>query len=229
MAGPHEARDRQHAVVRVQRLHADLAGIAPGLKEDVVEEDAAARLRVERPHLDQCVVVERGVPDPVAHAGGGDQLEDLRLEAGIEHLAALDLDVELEPGRLQEREHFGEGRKRHESLFREAAVEVELPQLGKGLVAQKALPVAQTVELEIMEHDRHTVGAELHIQLDAVGAERNGPGKGGQRVLRRLLAGAAMSPDLRHHGRVSFPEPVAGVQSQAAIWSLTRPAACMKA
>lgn len=59
----------------------------------------------------------------------------------------------------------------------EASPGVELAQLGEGHARDFSGTVGCSCHLRIVHHDRYAVGCDLHVELDRVGAERNGLSK----------------------------------------------------
>jgi hypothetical protein len=79
-------------------------------------------------------------------------------------------------------------------------VDGQQPQLGQRQVGDAAVPSQVRSTVVVVDDDRHAVGAQLHVQFDAVGPLRQGQGEGGQGVFRRVGRRAAMADDERTVG-----------------------------
>ena len=112
-------------------------------------------------HLPQGRPLERR-DDPREVREAGDDLDHRRHRRG-----RLDLDVHLDTP-LGEREHLREGRH---AL---TASGIQRRQLRDGEPVDRAAPVGRAIDRVIVHHHRDAVGAERHVQLDAVGPVRDG-------------------------------------------------------
>jgi len=97
--------------------------------------------------------------------------------------------------RFDERRHFGAG----EFVVKPRA-HIELPQLGQRQAIDEQLRLAQhvfgvrgAIEKLVVNHDRHTVGRMVIVELDEIGFRVERRLKRRQRVLRRFARIAAMS------------------------------------
>ncbi len=98
---------------------------------------------------------------------------------------------------LVERGHRGAG-----AGWGEAAAGVEAADFVQRGLAHRAAAVGGAFEDEIVDHHQGAVARPVHVELDAVRAQVEGGGEGGQGILWRNPARAAMGIDKRmvRHG-----------------------------
>jgi len=91
--------------------------------------------------------------------------------------------------------------QRRDALPGEARVEirpgVKLLDLGQGFLPHQATAIGGGIDAFVMDHHRHPVARQVDVQLNAIRAILGRQLEGGQRILGRIVAGAAM-PEVKY-------------------------------
>ncbi len=205
MAFGHIAGDAQVQILRMQGVGMDALGVKPRIDHAFGVEDAQLRVRIELPQGSERIVVERGIEDAVRHAKFLDQGQGGLFDALVQAVRGLDLDVDHQAGRPDEVQHLRKGGDLHAMIFVHAAVEVELPQLGQGHIADVPFAVAAAVDGLVMGDDDPVVARPVNIQFNAIRLGLDGQIKRLQRVFGSIAGSAPVRKNQCFHKMVNLP------------------------